>query len=92
MAEGSAWFKADGGKGDGVSRHRTVGEYVMSACPRDSSNTELSSRLSGTCLLCRPFSCPPPRTLEREKKTKTKRGKGAGGKKSRARKWVDKVI
>lgn len=36
---------------------------VMSACPRDSSNTKPSSRRSGTCLLCRLFSGPPPRTL-----------------------------
>ena len=46
---------------------------VMSACPRDSSNTELSSRLSGTCPLCRLFSCPPPHTLHR--------GRSRGGKK-----------
>lgn len=37
---------------------------VMSACPRDSSNTKLSSRRSGMCLLCRPSSCPPPHRLE----------------------------
>lgn len=39
----------------------------MSACPRDSSNTKLSSRLSGMHLPCRLFSCPPPHTLEKEK-------------------------
>lgn len=35
----------------------------MSACPTNSSNTELSSRLSGMCPLCRLSSCLPPRTL-----------------------------
>lgn len=68
-----------GGAGRWDLRHRNGGQggyggeqlvnSVMSACPRDSSNTELSSRLSGMCLLCRLFSCPPPRTLQGKKET-----------------------
>ena len=79
------------GKGDGVRGTEMGGEgvnrnwrVVMSACRRDSSNTELSSRPSGTspsrsCL----FSCPPPRTLEREREMGREAGweykKGEGG-------------
>lgn len=45
---------------------KTWTEFVMSACPKDSSNTKLSSRRSGMCPPYRLFSCPPPRTLETE--------------------------
>lgn len=65
-------FKADGGRGvmggggsevEGNESKAAV-NCIMSAYPRGSSNTGLSSRRSGMCLRCRPSSCPPPRTLK----------------------------
>lgn len=57
----------------GTDKAERIKRDVMSACPRDSSSTVLSSRLSGRCRLCRPFSCPPPHTLKgRDLRTKKK--------------------
>lgn len=69
-------LKADSDGRRWGSRHRSEGAImsawktwtVMSAYPRDSSNTKLSSRRSDTCLLCRLFSCPPPRRLKDRRK------------------------
>lgn len=47
----------------GTDKAERMKRDVMSACPRDSSSTVPSSRLSGRCRLCHPFSCPPPHTL-----------------------------
>lgn len=59
------------GEGGGVqgsevegNESEMAGNGIMSAYPKDNSNTGLSSRRSGMCLRCRPSSCPPPRTLE----------------------------
>lgn len=84
-------LKADSDGRRWGSRHRSEGAImsawktwtVMSAYPRDSSNTKLSSRRSDTCLLCHLFSCPPPRRLEDRRKDSDR----VGGANEEEAKW-----
>lgn len=80
--------KKKGGKVDEVfglqetNKAEQMKEDIMSACPRGSSSTAPSSRQSGRCPLCCPFSCPPPHTLG-GKDTRKVRDDKEGQRKSR---------